>query len=130
MLSQKDARPMYEQIIEQIKNKIATGDWPQGFKLPSIRELAVSLKVSVITVKRAYQDLENEQVIFTQQGKGSYVADGENMGLKLKQAELDKQLTEALKTAQILGMSADEVASRIQTLVNDSSKSFTGEGNE
>lgn len=121
---------MYLQIIEQIKNNIATGDWAQGFKLPSIRELAVSLKVSVITVKRAYQELENEQVIYTQQGKGSYVADGENMGLKLKQAELDKQLLEALQTAKILGMNGDDVSDRIQTLLNDMNINLTGEGDE
>ena len=130
ILSQKDSRPMYLQIIEQIKNHIATNNWPQGFKLPSIRELAVSLRVSVITVKRAYQELENEQVIYTQQGKGSYVADGENMGLKLKQAELDKQLVEALKTAKILGLTTDELTVRIHSLVNDTNIKLTGEGDE
>ncbi|NNJ73126.1 MAG: GntR family transcriptional regulator [Enterobacterales bacterium] len=130
ILSQKDSRPMYLQIIEQIKTNIATNDWPQGFKLPSIRELAVSLRVSVITVKRAYQELENEQVIYTQQGKGSYVADGENMGLKLKQVELDKQLVEALKTAKILGMSTDDINVRIHSLVNDSNIKLIGEGDE
>jgi len=130
ILSQKDSRPMYLQIIEQIKIKIARGDWPQKYKLPSIRELAVSLKVSVITVKRAYQELENKQVIFTQQGKGSYVADGENMGLKLKQEALDKHLVEALKAAKILGMNANEIAARIRTLSNEANTNLTGEGDE
>ena len=124
ILSQTDGRAMYLQIIEQIKNKIALGDWPQGYKLPSIRELAVALKVSVITVKRAYQELENEQVIYTQQGKGSFVADGENMGLKMKQQELDEQLNKALETAKFLGMDIEELSKRLTQLAQ------TKRGNE
>jgi len=130
ILSQKDSRPMYLQIIEQIKNKIAVGDWSQGHKLPSIRELAISLRVSVITVKRAYQDLENEQVIYTQQGKGSYVADGENMGIKLKQQELDDLLINVLKTAKILGMTEQEITQRIHSLQKNKSINEQGEGYE
>ena len=118
ILSQTDGRAMYLQIIEQIKNKIALGDWPQGFKLPSIRELAVALKVSVITVKRAYQELENEHVIYTQQGKGSFVADGENIGLKMKQQELDEQLKSALETASFLGMDLKELNERLAQLAD------------
>lgn len=53
-ISQADARPMYAQIMEQIRARIATGDWPAGKELPSIRALAAGLSVSVITVKRAY----------------------------------------------------------------------------
>jgi transcriptional regulator, GntR family len=73
-LSQKDGRPMYLQIMEQIKQRVAQGDWAQGEKVPSIRELAVATSVSVITVKRAYQELEREGVLVTQQGIGSFVA--------------------------------------------------------
>jgi len=116
ILSQTDGRPMYLQIIEQIKNKIAVNDWQAGFKLPSIREFAVSLKVSVITVKRAYQDLEVQGVIVTQQGKGSFVAGGENMSLKMKQEELDIHIVEVLKTASILDMNIDEIIERLQRI--------------
>ena len=116
ILSQTDGRPMYLQIIEQINLKIAIDDWPGGHKLPSIRELAVALKVSVITVKRAYQELENEGAIYTQQGKGSFVSEGENMGLKMKQDELDQQLRSALVTAKFLGMDLDAVKQRMNEL--------------
>ncbi len=116
ILSQTDGRPMYLQIIEQINLKIALDDWPQGYKLPSIRELAVALKVSVITVKRAYQELENEGAIYTQQGKGSFVSEGENMGLKMKQDELDEQLKSALRTAKFLGMDLNDVQQRMNEL--------------
>ena len=65
---------MYLQIMEQIKQRITVGDWAEGQPIPSIRQLAVDLQVSVITVKRAYLELEREGVIVTQQGKGSHVA--------------------------------------------------------
>ena len=74
-ISQTDARPMYLQIMEQIQARIAAGDWPAGKELPSIRALAAALSVSVITIKRAYLDLENEGVIVTRHGKGSFVAE-------------------------------------------------------
>jgi len=116
IISQSDGRPMYLQIIEQIKNKIAVGDWPSGYKLPSIREFAVSLKVSVITIKRAYQELENQQVIIIQHGVGSYVTGSESIGLKMKQEELDNYLLKVLKTAALLGMSVKEVSTRLKEL--------------
>ena len=65
---------MYLQIMEQIRHRIAVGDWPPGQEIPSIRALAVAMQVSVITVKRAYLELEREGVIVTRQGKGSFVA--------------------------------------------------------
>ena len=74
LISQSDKRPIYLQIIEQIKRRIAVGDWTEGQPIPSIRQLAVDLQVSVITVKRAYLELEREGVIVTQQGRGSRVA--------------------------------------------------------
>lgn len=74
VISQSDGRPMYLQIMEQIRQRVAVGDWVPGQKIPSIRQLAVALRVSVITVKRAYLELEHDGIIVTQQGKGSIVA--------------------------------------------------------
>ncbi|MEM1092620.1 MAG: GntR family transcriptional regulator, partial [Pseudomonadota bacterium] len=102
------------QIMEQIKLRIAVGDWQPGFKLPSIRELAVDAKVSVITIKRAYQDLENEGVIVTQQGKGSFVAAVDDLGSRLKEAELDQHLMQVMKTAKSLRLDVEELISRLR----------------
>ncbi len=121
ILSQTDGRPMYVQIIEQIKGRVLVGDWPQGFKLPSIREMAVATKVSVITVKRAYQELENEGVIITQQGKGSFITSTDNLGSKLKEQDMDKHLTEAMNIARSLGMSIDDLKQRLSQLGNSNS---------
>jgi GntR family transcriptional regulator len=72
IVSQFSGQPMYLQIMDQVKQKIAVGDWTPGEEIPSIRQLAVALRVSVITVKRAYLELEHEGVIVTHHGKGSF----------------------------------------------------------
>lgn len=116
VLSQSDGRPMYLQIIEQIKHKVMVGDWPHGHKLPSIREFAVALSVSVITVKRAYQELETQGVIVTRQGKGSFVASDEKMNMKIREQELDSHLMAALNKAVSLGISTEALAQRLYEL--------------
>jgi len=115
-LSQTDTRPMYLQIIEQIKLKILAGDWPQGHALPSIRELAAATKVSVITVKRAYLELEHEGLILTQQGRGSFVADDQTMHKDLRGIELEKAIESLLDTSARLGLSDKELLKQVQQL--------------
>jgi len=109
---------MYLQIIEQIKLRISVGDWQQGFKLPSIRELAVATQVSVITVKRAYQELENEGVIVTQQGKGSFVASASNLGSRLKEQEMEEHLLSAVEIARSQGIAPADLMERLQRLLS------------
>ncbi len=121
VLSQSDGRPMYLQIIDQIRLRIAVGDWQPGFKLPSIRELAVATRVSVITVKRAYQELEKEGVIVTQQGKGSFVAQIDDLGVKLREEELAQHLKEAIEVARSLGLDAGALKTRLDEMMQDES---------
>ena len=106
VISQADRRPMYLQIIEQIRQRIAVGDWQPGDELPSIRALAASLQVSVITVKRAYLELERDGVIVTRQGKGSFVADSADLSTQLRRDELDERLAAAADLGYRLGMTA------------------------
>jgi GntR family transcriptional regulator len=117
IISQTDARPMYLQIMEQIRNKVALGDWPPGSEIPSIRQLAAQLCVSVITVKRAYQELEREGVILTQQGRGSTVAPQPNRAQHLCEQDLERHLAEAARLAQQLGLSAEQAHSRFTSLL-------------
>lgn len=108
VFSQTDNRPMYLQIMEQIKQRIAVGDWPPGTPLPSIRELATDIKVSIITIKRAYLELERDDVVVTQQGKGSWV--NNNIDLKgIQRKELLHHLEQASKLAGTLGVPEDEL---------------------
>ncbi len=123
VISQADGRPMYLQIIEQIKQRIAVGDWARGEEIPSIRQLAVALAVSVITVKRAYLELEREGVIVTRQGKGSTVADDPDLGPRLYERELDQHLEEAARLGELLGLTEDELVSRLRAAIHTSSSS-------
>jgi GntR family transcriptional regulator len=114
LISQADRRPMYLQIVEQIRRRIAVGDWPPGYELPSIRALAAGVQVSVITVKRAYLELERDGVIVTRQGKGSFVADRADLSTELRRAELDQHLASAAAVGRSLGLSAEELADRLR----------------
>jgi len=113
-LSQTDARPMYLQIMEQIRRRIALGDWPPGREIPSIRALAAELRISVITVKRAYEELESEGVIVTRHGKGSCVADKVALSTDLQEAELEEHLVAAANIARMLQLSEDELIARLR----------------
>jgi GntR family transcriptional regulator len=114
VISQTDKRPIYLQIMEQIKRRIAVGDWTEGQLIPSIRQLAVDLAVSVITVKRAYLELEREGVIVTQQGKGSHVASNPGLGARLQEEELKKHLEQAIRLAGLLGIQPEELEGRLR----------------
>jgi GntR family transcriptional regulator len=114
IISQSDKRPIYLQIMEQIKRRIAVGDWREGQPIPSIRQLAVDLQVSVITVKRAYLELERDGVIVAQQGKGSRVAPNPGLGLRLQEQELEKHLEQAIRLSALLGIEPEELEGRLR----------------
>lgn len=116
-LSQADSRPMYVQIVDNIERLVIQGDWSAGQALPSIREMAVALRVSVITVKRAYQELEQKGVIATRPGTGSFVADGIDAASQQKDAELVGHLQEAIRLAKLLNISASELVRRLSELI-------------
>lgn len=113
-ISQADRRPMYLQIIEQIRHRVAVGDWVPGQEIPSIRALAVELRVSVITIKRAYLELEHAGVIVTRQGRGTFVAEDVSLGTSLKEQELDEHLEAAVEIGRLLGVDADELEQRLK----------------
>ena len=113
-LSQSDKRPMYLQIMDQIKERITVGDWAGGQAIPSIRQLATDLQISVITVKRAYYELEREGIIVTQHGKGSHVASTPGLGSRLRDQELEVHLEEATRIAAQLGMRPEELEERLR----------------
>lgn len=114
VISQSDKRPMYFQIMDQITQRIAVGDWAEGQPIPSIRQLAVDLQVSVITVKRAYLELVREGVIVTQQGKGSRVASTPGIGVRLREQELQQHLEQATRIALQLGIRPRQLQERLR----------------
>jgi GntR family transcriptional regulator len=115
-VSQADSRPLYLQVKEQIRHRVALGDWAPGAEIPSIRALAAELRVSVITIKRAYLELEMEGVIVTRQGKGSFVAENPALGADLRAAELDEHLARARRIGAAMGLTVEEIADRLRDL--------------
>ncbi|HEY4214250.1 MAG TPA: GntR family transcriptional regulator [Steroidobacteraceae bacterium] len=113
-ISQTDPRPMYLQIKEQIRHRVAIGDWRPGQEIPSIRALAIATHVSVITVKRAYLELEREGVIVTRQGKGSFVMEGADLSTTLQEQELDQHLQAAVRVGRSLRLSDHELEHRLR----------------
>src|ERR1700737_1729775 len=113
-LSQTHKRPKYLQIMEQIKQRIAVGDWVEGQPIPSIRQLAVDLQVSGLTVKRAYYELDREGIIVTPPGKGSRVSATTGLRARLREQELQQHLERATRIAAELGMSPEELEDRLQ----------------
>lgn len=112
-VSMSDPRALYLQIIEQVKRRVAVGDLPPGTELPSIRELAAELKVSVITIKRAYLELEREGVIVTRQGKGSVIAERPGLQLAIQEREMRKHLQQAIELGLLMGISKTEMQRRL-----------------
>ena len=108
---------MYLQIMEQIRRRVAVGDWGPGQEIPSIRVLAASTRVSVITVKRAYLELERQGVIVTRQGRGTFVAENADLGRDLTKRELDQHLAEAARIGTELGIDSETLADRLRVLV-------------
>lgn len=110
---------MYLQIIEQVRHKVAVGDWPPGAEIPSIRQLAAELSVSVITIKRAYQELEREGVILTQQGRGSIVSHSPTLSSALWEQQLAQSLDQAARLAQLLGLKSSDLTQRLHQAINN-----------
>ncbi len=110
VISHLNPDPMYKQITDQVKDAIASGKLQPETKLPSIREMSRELKISEITIKRAYSDLENEGFIITRSGLGSYVADINRDKLRQeKWQKIRKDILKILKTAEKFDISTGDI---------------------
>ena len=117
-LDYRDARPIYAQIIDSIKEQITTGILRSGEKLLSVRELAAELTINPNTIQRSYRTLEAEGWIVTVPGKGCFVSDSSDC----RQQEIDRHLAaldEACNALLALGMSREELSRRIGKGGND-----------
>lgn len=109
---------MYQQIVDQITTRVMAGDWPPGQALPSIRELAATSQVSVITVKRAYEELEAAGIIATRHGKGSVVAEHPGLARDLLEAGLRQHLADAVTSAARLGLNRAALHQQLDTAID------------
>lgn len=109
ILSNADGTPIYEQIVRQIKAKIVSGELTAGEALPSMRLLAKELRISVITTKRAYEELERQGFLITQTGRGSFVAPCNAELLREEHLRVvEARLTEAVQAAKLGGVTKAE----------------------
>ena len=105
IISNASSKPIYEQITGQIKTMILSGELAEGEQLPSIRALANSLRVSAITTKRAYADLEADGFIETVQGKGSFVAGGNAELIREEQLrQVEELMGQAVDAGRAMGL--------------------------
>lgn len=110
LISNSSGKPIYEQIATQIKTKILNGELSKGDALPSIRLLAKELRISVITTKRAYSDLEQDGFIETIPGKGSFVSQKNNDFLiEENLRRMEDHLERAVELSHTCGLSLDEL---------------------
>lgn len=120
IISNASDKPIYEQITSQIKNLIITGALRQGEALPSMRLLAKELRISVITTKRAYEDLERDGFLETVAGKGSFVA-GRNLEIireeQLRMAE--SSIQKAVEIAKSGGITKEELTELLNILYDE-----------
>ncbi|MCR2822127.1 GntR family transcriptional regulator [Lederbergia panacisoli] len=120
IISNSSEQPIYNQIKEQIKEQILRGDLVEKSALPSIRKLAKDLQISVITTKRAYDELELEGFIETFPGKGSFVAAQNHELLKEKQLKMiEEKLNEVINDSKAFDISLDEIIQILTVLYEE-----------
>lgn len=120
IISNSSGKPIYEQITSQIKNLIMNGELGAGEPLPSMRLLAKELRISVITTKRAYEELEREGFITTMVGRGSFVAESNMELVKEEQLRiLEEKLVEAVDHARKSGVTLEEMQDILQMLYRE-----------
>ena len=110
IISNSGGQPIYEQIISQIKGLIISGELKEGDALPSMRLLAKELRISVITTKRAYEELEKEGFIVSMTGKGSFVA-GQNLDMIREQkiTEIESHMQTITELSKVCGLELEEL---------------------
>lgn len=120
IISNSSNEPIYEQISSQIKGMIIKEELCEGDPLPSIRGLARDLQISVITTKRAYEELEKEGFIETMQGKGSFVAMQNKELMKEKKLKIiEEKLWEVVSESRLLGLKYAEVSEMLKILFEE-----------
>lgn len=120
IISNKTSKPIYEQITSQIKALIMSGELQTGDPIPSMRSMAKSLHVSVITVQKAYEDLQRDGFIETTVGRGSFVsAQNKDFFLEEQQKKIEEHLQEAIEIAKASGISAKKIIELVNIFYNE-----------
>ena len=120
IISNSSKEPIYEQITNQIKSLILAGELQEGAAIPSMRNLAKDLQISVITTKRAYEELEKAGFIYSIVGKGSFVAEQNLEVMREKKLKvIEEQLSAVITNSREIGLSLDELQQLLKILYEE-----------
>jgi len=120
VVSNRASRPLYEQIASQIKAAIMSGELNAGDPIPSMRALAKSLQISVLTVQKAYETLQSEGFIETTAGKGCYVsAQNQDFYMEEQQKKIEEKFTEAIEIARSSGIDLEKLIGLLSVLCQE-----------
>ncbi|NGZ77725.1 GntR family transcriptional regulator [Saccharibacillus alkalitolerans] len=120
LISNSSGEPIYAQIVSQIRQLILNGELEPGTPLPSIRQLAKDLQISVITTKRAYEELERERLIDSMVGRGSFVSGVNREFLRERRLKaLEEKLAEAAAESRMLGLDKRELFELLETVYEE-----------
>ena len=118
LIDPKNPRPLYLQIIDEIRRALVRGDVEGGFCLPSVRQLSSHLKVNPSTVQQAYQEMEREGLVFVQRGKGTYLSPARSLGRETE--KVARQVAEeAIRNAHRSGLTKEDLVAAILALGDD-----------
>lgn len=120
ILNNSSMVPIYEQLVDQIKNMIISGELKENEVLPSVRALSRELRISSLTVKKAYDRLEEEGFVITVHGKGTYVADTDKqLAIEARRKAVEDDLSAAFSKAKTVGLSKDDILEIVEIILED-----------
>lgn len=120
ILNNSSMVPIYEQLMDQIKNEIISGSLAENEILPSVRSLSAELRISALTVKKAYDKLEEEGFVVTVHGKGTYVAATDRqLALEARKKTVEDDFAAAVQKASSIGFTKDEIIEIVKIILED-----------
>ena len=120
ILNNSSMVPIYEQLVDQIKSMIISGELKENEVLPSVRALSGELRISSLTVKKAYDRLEEEGFVITVHGKGTYVADTDKqLAIEARRKAVEDDLSAAFSKAKTVGLSKDDILEIVEIILED-----------
>lgn len=120
ILNHSSMVPIYEQLMEQIKSDIIQSELKEGEALPSVRTLARELRISALTVKKAYDKLEEEGFVTTVHGKGTYVsASDKQLALEARQKAIEDDFDKVIDRALSMGMKKEEISEVVKLILDE-----------
>lgn len=120
ILNNSSIVPIYEQLVEQIKGQIISGALRENEVLPSVRVLSGELRISALTVKRAYDRLEEEGFVVTVHGKGTYVvATDQQLAMEARKKSVEDDFAQAVRKARAVGMTAEDILEIVRIILEE-----------